>query len=258
MFLVNHVRRRQMQEAQRGLVTRRYPVSDLVNAGANRATSGSPIDELPLLITSMTVARTSLEEKRQELIVTAAPDVLSRVEQALADLRQNRGQQIAVTIRVLNLSDKPTGVSRGDPDEALVLDLANEVFSLKPGQRVHKLLNTVQAMKVATIVAGPTVPWRSRTITAPRITLFNGQRGYITVGTSTAYVSGFGARRLPDASLVPEPQISACSTESPLRPSPCSMPTTRPWCCCCCTRRSPTCLRCNQRRSPIHQARKSW
>ena len=48
----------------------------------------------------------------------------------------------------------------------------------------------------------------SSTISAPRLTLFNGQRGDVIVSTTRAYVSGFKLLRKIDGSVESLPQIT--------------------------------------------------
>lgn len=139
---------------------------------------------------------------------TAQPAPGSEPIPAMHSLPSNRGQQIVLTVRVLNLLGQPTEAQPRDRDEAELLNLFGRAAATRPGQPVRELIGNAQAMKLASITSRAHSYLNATTLTAPRITLFDGQRAYAMVSSSHAYLSGYGMKRMPDGSIAPNAQIS--------------------------------------------------
>lgn len=133
----------------------------------------------------------SFAEGHRLLIVTS--DAKHRLVRDFFDqLRAARRVQVTVEGRFITIGDG----SSGQVDEALTRatgEAEGPVF-LNDAQ-VNSLLRAAQASPKATIV------------TAPRITLYNGQRAYALVATQQAYVSDLTARQAADGSAMYDSKI---------------------------------------------------
>jgi beta-lactamase regulating signal transducer with metallopeptidase domain len=118
----------------------------------------------------------SIQEHQGQLIVTQSPANHDQLGRLLAQLRSKRGVQIVVECRFLTSDDalKQLREILG-PDH----DLAKAGSFFLTDEQSQAL---VRAMKESN---------PSATLSAPRITLFNGQRAFVMVATETAYVAEF-------------------------------------------------------------------
>jgi bla regulator protein BlaR1 len=161
-------------------------------------------------------------ELQGQLIVTAPPRLHEQVTQLLGQVREARGVQVGVEARFLAVDDEvldklppdlrrtvegelraakdPAPVPVGEvkpPDKASAPPMKDpsKVVVLDPGQ-VDQLLKAVQASAHAAIVS------------APRITLFNGQGAYVMVATSRAYPADYVVIKDKNGRTRYEPQIA--------------------------------------------------
>jgi beta-lactamase regulating signal transducer with metallopeptidase domain len=117
----------------------------------------------------------AIRELSGQLIITATPQMHEDICKLLAMLREGHGMQVTVETRFFAADaaalDKALGGmlrgTIGKSGEATVWQLTDD--------------------QVRAIQANP----GSTVVTAPRITLFNGQRGFVTISNETPYVSGF-------------------------------------------------------------------
>ncbi|MGB7159469.1 MAG: M56 family metallopeptidase [Tepidisphaeraceae bacterium] len=138
----------------------------------------------------------SMRELEGQLIITATPDMHAAIDALLRQVREGRGVQVVVETRFI-------AVEPAELDRAMGGKLLNTLG--KAGAATVWQLADDEA--TAVIDASKRSPDASL-ITAPRLTLFSGQRGYVTVSTQTAYVSGFTVIK-PDAGETRyEPQVS--------------------------------------------------
>jgi beta-lactamase regulating signal transducer with metallopeptidase domain len=139
----------------------------------------------------------SMRELDGQLIVTQTEVNHRDLAKLLEQLREPRSLQVVVETRFVTLD--PTAL-----DDSLRQKLAPsfETQVGKPGvsfltdDDVQALLRASNQSKESTIV------------TAPRLTLFSGQRAYVTVATQRAYVSSYSLEREHDGKSRWEPNIS--------------------------------------------------
>lgn len=138
----------------------------------------------------------ALREIQGQLIITQTQENQRSIAVLLDQLRETRAVQITVESRFLTLD--PAAL-----DESLRQKLVPTFQNKdKPGvtfltdEDVAAVLRATQQQKESTI------------ITAPRITLFNGQRAYVMASTQRAYVSGYTATKQADGKAKWEPQVS--------------------------------------------------
>jgi beta-lactamase regulating signal transducer with metallopeptidase domain len=138
----------------------------------------------------------AMREIQGQLIVTQTPQIHQQIAALLTQLREPRGVQVMVESRFVTLDPATL-------DESLRQKLMPSFQSKdKPGvafltdEDVQAVLGATKQQEQSTI------------ITAPRLTLFNGQRAYVMVGTDRAYVSGFTATKQGDGKTKWEPETS--------------------------------------------------
>jgi type II secretory pathway component GspD/PulD (secretin) len=137
-----------------------------------------------------------MRELSGQLIITATPPMHEQIAKLLLQIREARGVQIAVEARFIAIDpaalDKAMGErlksTIGKSGAATVWQLADD--------EVQAVLKATQEGKQSTL------------LTAPRITLFNGQRAYVNVSTQTAYVSGFNVTKRDGGETRYEPKIA--------------------------------------------------
>jgi beta-lactamase regulating signal transducer with metallopeptidase domain len=142
----------------------------------------------------------AIRELSGQLIITATAQMHEQIAHLLTQLREGRGVQIVVEMRLFTadpaILDKAMGGkllgTLGKSGEPTVWQLSDE--------QAKAVLRDTQREANSTVV------------TAPRITLFNGQRGAMTVGTETPYVSGFTIFKEADGRLRYEPKIGNVSS----------------------------------------------
>jgi beta-lactamase regulating signal transducer with metallopeptidase domain len=203
------------------------PPVPLEKEAAAERTRSEQIDALTRLIQETIdpdawkkVAR--LRELQGQLIVTAPPRLHEDLVRLLEQLRETRGLQVSVEARFLAVDDEvlaalppdlrrtvegelraakdPVRVGAAEvkpPDKSPMPPAkdASKVVVLDPEQ-VDLLLKAVQGSAHSTI------------LTAPRITLFNGQGGYVVTGTSRAYAADYVVIKENDGQTRYEPQIA--------------------------------------------------
>jgi hypothetical protein len=114
-----------------------------------------------------------IDEEAGMLIVTQLPDNHAKVERLLKQLRETRSLQVTVTSFVLTDGDLLDSIERiggkwldAGPDAQMVYLSAEQLTQLLADRR-------------------------AKLLTAPRMTLFNGQRAFVIVGNETAYVADY-------------------------------------------------------------------
>jgi hypothetical protein len=141
----------------------------------------------------------ALRELQGQLIITQTQENQRQIAVLLDQLRETHAVQITVESRFVTLD--PAAV-----DESLRQKLVSTFQGKdKPGvtfltdEDVEAVLRASQQQKEST------------SVTAPRITLFNGQRAYVMVSTQRAYVSGYTATKQADGKAKWEPEVSVAS-----------------------------------------------
>ncbi len=189
----------------RDVMTRVYDVRDLIIHPPDFSSDPASATTLPTmtraqLIRSVMITLTStidpsswrtnggdagsIRELDGQLVVTQTPHNHELIQKKFNEMRQARGVQLTVEVRILTgakLRDQlahiaPDGAWGGDQEELWTRFLDD-------GQ-VKSLLHATQADRQSTLV------------TAPRLTLFSGQRAYVKVTRASAYVG--------DVSLKPD------------------------------------------------------
>jgi beta-lactamase regulating signal transducer with metallopeptidase domain len=138
-----------------------------------------------------------------QLIVTATPAIQEQVRNLLEQLRETRALQITVETRFISVTDAGLAKMKREMAELFT----GETATTAPGEpsagaktflnrdQVQAFLRAIAASKEAAIV------------TAPRVTLFNGQRAYVLVGTQRAYVKSLTINKSADGKTSYEPEI---------------------------------------------------
>ena len=207
-------------------------------AGGKERTRQENIDEIVRLITETVSPQSwrdaggsvgSVRELQGQLIITATPEMHDSIAQLIRQLREAGGMQINVEARFIGvdddvidalparLRDAVAGALRGSKDPAPAADApgpadgqavkeanAAQALYLDKAQ-VDELLKAVQASRTSTIVS------------APRITLFNGQRAYVQTGSQRAYVADYKIVKQPDGKTTYEPQLGTAEAGVLLR-----------------------------------------
>jgi hypothetical protein len=116
------------------------------------------------------------------LVVTHTPDVHGQVRDLLADLRRARDAQVTVEARFLTADDAALAALPDDLRRRLPLT------STAPDRMTdHRPLSDADA---AALLALARSSGTASTLTAPRVTVFSGQRAYVLVASQRAYASG--------------------------------------------------------------------
>ena len=135
----------------------------------------------------------SMRELHGQLIITATPQMHAGIANLLTQVREGRAIQVVVEARFITLDPAALDQALGERFRGtLGRSGVASVWQLADAE-VQAVLRAAQQEKDATI------------LTAPRITLFNGQRGYVNVSTQTAYVSGFTIFKNQDGETRYEP-----------------------------------------------------
>ncbi len=123
----------------------------------------------------------SIRELNGQLIITQSPANHERIWQFLQSLRGQRSVQITVQAQFIQSPPVEKALQDLRPAEHAWSNIGGQAFDLWLGfldeDQVQRLIQLTQSDQHSTIV------------TAPRLTLFNGQRAYVLVSRSTAYVS---------------------------------------------------------------------
>jgi hypothetical protein len=136
-----------------------------------------------------------------QLIVTATPETQSQITALLDQLRECRAIQISLEMRFVSI----------DPDRLPknVADALRQSFGKKPPETKIAFLSPEQTDEL--IRQAVKLP-ESSLISAPRITIFNGQRAFVNVSTSQAYVAGMNVIQSADGKTGYDPEIKNIST----------------------------------------------
>ena len=142
----------------------------------------------------------SIRELSGQFIITATPQMHEQIVNLLHQLREARGVQVSVEARFIAITpallDKALG---GKLRGSLAKSSEATVWQLTDAQ-VDAVLREAQQAENSTL------------LTAPRITLFNGQRAHVTVSTETAYVSGFTIFKKDGGETRYEPKIGTAQS----------------------------------------------
>jgi hypothetical protein len=223
VFVVAWLSGRRVAEGP-GLVTRAYDVRDLLletpdftNAprlgiGLRLSSTTQPaattlsveqrLGELASLIRARVAADTWGSRGRAvtalagRLIVTQTADVHEQVRTLLRDLRDAREAQITVETRFITIDDAAAAT--------LPESLQRRLAIVRAGAGTEPSIDGAPLTlpeEVALVLK------KSNTLTAPRITLFSGQRAYVMTGTQTAYVADVTVSRRADGSATTQASI---------------------------------------------------
>jgi beta-lactamase regulating signal transducer with metallopeptidase domain len=151
----------------------------------------------------------SIRHLNGQLIITQTKENQKRIVQLLDKLREIRAIQITVQTRLIKVSDtllKDIGVDLPNDDRFLKGAIVEKKGAGRPAKlvvgsflddnQVGKLVRAIQASVDSTI------------LTAPRITLFNGQQGSLLIGEEIPYIAGWSEPK--DGKR--DPQISMLKT----------------------------------------------
>jgi general secretion pathway protein D len=167
----------------------------------------------------------AVRELNGQLIVTQTPENQRALVQLLSQLRETRAIQVSIETRFLRvqrnfledigvdfdfqfngLDDRITGsnITGGTRNGAIgflqnssnftqasTLDttLPGNLSTVLSGSAISTAVSFIDDFQVSALVRATQASQNSTTITAPRVTLFNGQRAYVLVATTRAYVS---------------------------------------------------------------------
>jgi type II secretory pathway component GspD/PulD (secretin) len=122
-----------------------------------------------------------MREVSGQLIVTATPQTHKEISALLDQLREIRAVQITLEMRFVSVDlqqlPKPLAALLRQTFEQNKWNEAKSAYLTD--EQTNELIRQEEKLKDSSL------------ITAPRITLFNGQRAYVEVGTGRAYVAGF-------------------------------------------------------------------
>jgi hypothetical protein len=146
--------------------------------------------------------------RERQFVVTATPAAQLQVANLFDGLRHRLDTQVTLEVRVLGFDDRAARSLKGDLRELVTgrrdsgrnggeggdgSGPRGQAF-LTP-QQVNDVMRATQAAQDSTFV------------TAPRVTLFNGQRAYVMVATQTAYVPGYAVVTSPAGETRYEPRV---------------------------------------------------
>jgi beta-lactamase regulating signal transducer with metallopeptidase domain len=129
----------------------------------------------------------SIREADGQLIVRQSPENHRQLERLLEQLRETGSVQIVVESRFIAGPSVLDDLRRVTLEKQIISEPLQPMF-----------LNDDQAQALLNSIQGSST---SSTLSAPRVTLFNGQRASVTVHTETAYVADF--KRKPDGQFEP-------------------------------------------------------
>jgi type II secretory pathway component GspD/PulD (secretin) len=143
-----------------------------------------------------------LRELAGQFIITATPQAHQQIQTILNQLRETRAVQIALEMRFIAV----------DPDKCprALLDKLRQSFGDKKANATKGLYLTEE--QASDVIRAAQKIDDSTMLTAPRMTLFNGQRAYITIATSRAFVSSYMIVQTPTGDRSFQPQISTVSS----------------------------------------------
>lgn len=204
------------EDLARNVATRAFDVRDLLvqipnfpadgpatQPAGTAATRQELVSQLTQLLTDTIESNTwkanggmigSIQEIGGQLIITQTPATLDAVAQLLTTLREGRGVQVMVEARFVAV------------DPALVPTiLGRSASDAKPGEPAATMLSDAQ---VAEFLRQVQSGKDAATLTAPRLTLFNGQSAYVKVATPTSYISNYTMTQAAGGERRFEPQTA--------------------------------------------------
>ena len=119
--------------------------------------------------------RASIHEEAGQLIVTQAPANHRKLERLIAQLREARSLQVTVQSYVIRGDKAGDQIARAAGNWHQAGDAAQLIYLT--GHQMRTLLETR--------------PVGVELLTAPRLTVFNGQRAHVIVASETPYVAGY-------------------------------------------------------------------
>jgi len=140
----------------------------------------------------------TIRELAGQLIVTQTPENQSAIELLLNQLRENRGLQVSVESRFFNFD--PNTLAGVSPK------LRERLIAASGGSRMgesgQQILSSDEADELMRAVQKTS---DATQLFAPRVTLFNGQRASVMLGTSLPYVASISAINSSDGKAAYEP-----------------------------------------------------
>lgn len=151
----------------------------------------------------------ALRELEGQLIITQTPENHKQVVQLLEQIRQERSLQTTVETRFVYCDHKImdrliSEWNRSDTPPAEIRPATRPADSGRKSAGIF--LTDAQVGQFLKLVQSDS---DSITTTAPRITLFNGQRAYVRVATSKAYLSGYTPTTKGDGEVRYEPVVKS-------------------------------------------------
>jgi general secretion pathway protein D len=123
----------------------------------------------------------SIREMSGQLIVTQTPEDQEELERLLAQLRENRGLQVVVESRFLNVNPQEL--------HGLSNKLRERLIAASGGSAVAEPQQFLSREEIRELLRAAEGSRDSTMLFAPRVTLFNGQRAYVMLGTGLPYVA---------------------------------------------------------------------
>ncbi|HSV13544.1 MAG TPA: M56 family metallopeptidase [Tepidisphaeraceae bacterium] len=160
----HNLRQQRIEELKKFIVDNVATTSWKINGGEVGSISSSPL--------------------RAMLLITQTPSNHRAIHQLLDSLRESQSRQISVESRLFLLDDAAeralsdnlrqhlTAAARADKDSST---------NVLPAAQVDELIRVIRKWQGAT------------SLTAPRLTLFSGQRAVLSVSTSTTYIASMSA-----------------------------------------------------------------
>jgi hypothetical protein len=142
----------------------------------------------------------AIRELSGQLIITATPEMHEQIAQLLIQLREGRGIQVVVEARFIAMEPGALGKALGERLKKKLGQSGGASAWQLDDDEVQAVLKASQQSQEATI------------LTAPRVTLFSGQRAFVNVSTQTAYVSGFTAIKRENGEMRYESKVDTASS----------------------------------------------
>jgi len=196
-------------------ITCDYDVHDigLVRIPSFISTGGNPNSLIQLIADrvapeSWKSGQGTMTSNRGTLTVANTAEAQAEVQELIRELRRaGKGAQVALTMRVLKWDGRPAPADT----ELEVDDITQQLVALKNGERMRMILPDGKASLLVNALQRP----GTSIITAPRITIFNGQRAYVVVSTTRSYVADYNLIRHVGGVLEHQPNLN--TTESGVR-----------------------------------------
>lgn len=148
----------------------------------------------------------AVRESQGQFIVTATPGIQREVEQLLSQLRETRRVQITIETRFIAIDDAKLADLKGEMAGLFRGDLRPDPDD-KPAAGSTTFLTDAQYQSLMRIAND-----HKTIVTAPRITLFNGQRAYVLVQSQRAYVKSLEISKDASGKISYSPDIDVVSS----------------------------------------------